>query len=101
MFNKTFNTSIFIGISDPLSPLLHKRPIYELVILPCLSQYYRTMCTQWYSGLCEILDLQGVICKILQKPYICGRGGYNSWSDGAHHVDTLGPTKPQSHTIMF
>ncbi len=34
---------------------------------------------------CQNLHLKGVICKILQKPYICGRGGYNSWSDGAHH----------------
>ncbi len=49
----------------------------------------------------EYVYLKGVICKILQKPYICGRGGYNNWSDGAHHVDTLGPTKPQGHTIMF
>ena len=36
-----------------------------------------------------------------KKPYICGRGGYNSWSDGTYHVDALGPTKPQGHTIFF
>ncbi len=40
-----------------------------------------------------LYTLQGVISKNLQKPYICGRGGYNSWSDDAYHVDTLGPTK--------
>ena len=36
----------------------------------------------------------------MQKCYICGRGGYNSWGDGTYHVHTLGPTKPQGHTIM-
>ncbi len=33
--------------------------------------------------------LKGVVSKNLQKPYICGRGGYNSWSEDAYHVDTL------------
>ncbi len=45
--------------------------------------------------------LKGVLSKNLQKPYICGRGGYNSWGDGAYHVDTLGPTKTQGYRIMF
>ncbi len=35
-------------------------------------------------------QLKGVLSKNLQKPYICRRGGYNSWGDGAYHVDTLG-----------
>ncbi len=34
--------------------------------------------------------LKGVVSKNLQKPYICGRGGYDSWGDGTYHVDTLG-----------
>ncbi len=38
-------------------------------------------------------DLKGLLSKNLQKPYICGRGGYNSWGDGTYHVDTRGPTK--------
>ncbi len=46
-------------------------------------------------------NLKGVVSKNLQKPYICRRGGYNSLSDGAYHVDTLGPTKLQGHRIMF
>ena len=58
---------------------------------------YKNKASLFYSLV--FLLLKGVICKILQKPYICGRGGYNSWSDGAHHVDTLGPTKPQGHTM--
>ncbi len=37
----------------------------------------------------KIQELKGVLGKNLQKPYICGRGGYNSWGDGAYHVDTL------------
>ncbi len=36
----------------------------------------------------------------MQKCYIGGQGGYNSWNNGTYHVDTLGPTKPQGHTIM-
>ncbi len=43
--------------------------------------------------------LKGVLSKNLQKPYICGRGGYNSWGDGTYHVDTLGPTKTQGYRI--
>ena len=41
----------------------------------------------------QIFDdvLKGAVCKNLQKPYICGRGGYNNWGDGTYHVDTLGP----------
>ena len=46
-------------------------------------------------------DSRGVISIFLQKCYIGGRGGYNSWGDDAYHVDILGPTKPQGHTIMF
>ena len=34
--------------------------------------------------------LKEVVSKDLQKPYICGRGLYNSWGDDAYHVDTLG-----------
>ncbi len=45
--------------------------------------------------------LKGVVSKNLQKPYICGRGGYNSWGDGTYHVNTLGPTKTQDYRIMF
>ncbi len=39
------------------------------------------------------MRLKGLLSKNLQKPYICGRGGYNSWGDGTYYVDTLGPTK--------
>ncbi len=28
-------------------------------------------------------SLKGVLSKNLQKPYRCGRGRYNSWSDNA------------------
>ncbi len=42
--------------------------------------------------------LKGILSKNLQKPYICGRGGYNSWGDGTYYVDTLGPTK--THTPL-
>ncbi len=45
--------------------------------------------------------LKGLLSKNLQKPYKCGRGGYNSWDDGTYHVDTLGPTKTQGYRIMF
>ena len=37
------------------------------------------------------MHLKGFLIKNLQKPYICGRGVYNRWGDGAYHVDTLGP----------
>ncbi len=47
-----------------------------------------------------INQLKGVVSKNLQKPYICGRGVYNNWGDGAYHVDTLGPTKTQGYRIM-
>ncbi len=30
------------------------------------------------------VELKGVVSKNLQKPYICGRGGYNSWGDGTY-----------------
>ncbi len=46
-------------------------------------------------------NLKGVVSKNLQKPYICGRGGCNSWGDSTYHVDTLGPTKTQGYRIMF
>ncbi len=42
--------------------------------------------------------LKGVVSKNLPKPYICDRRGYNSWSDGAYHVNTLGPTNTQGHS---
>ncbi len=31
-------------------------------------------------------QLKGLLSKNLQKPYICGRGGYNSWGYGTYHV---------------
>ena len=46
------------------------------------------------------LDLKGVLSKNLQKPYVCGRRGCNSWGDGTYHVDTLGPTKTQGYRIQ-
>ncbi len=30
----------------------------------------------------DMIHLKGVVSKNLQKPYICGRGGYNSLGDG-------------------
>ncbi len=46
--------------------------------------YYRSL----------VSGLKVVVSKNLQKPYICGQGGYNSWSDDAYHVDTLGNRWP-------
>ncbi len=43
--------------------------------------------------------LKVLLSKNLQKLYICGRGGYNSWGDGTYHVNTLGPTKTQGYRI--
>ncbi len=43
--------------------------------------------------------LKGVLSKNLQKPYICGRGWYNSQGDGTYHVDTLGPTKTRGYRM--
>ncbi len=34
-----------------------------------------------------LVTSKGVVSKNLQKPYICGRGGYNSWSDDVYQVD--------------
>ncbi len=50
-----------------------------------------------YMCTCVTTDhsLKGVVSKNLQKPNICGRGVYNSWGDGAYHVDTLGPTNSE------
>ena len=39
--------------------------------------------------------------KSCKNPIYVDEEGYNSWSDSAHHVDTLGPTKIQGHEIMF
>ncbi len=41
----------------------------------------------WPQGIC----LEGVLSINLQKPYLGGRGGYNSWGDGTYHIDTLEP----------
>ena len=84
------------------------RPCYFGIILPnfgavggskIVGRVRKFFCTFWVRQ--SPIGLKGVLGKNLQKPYICGWGGYNSWDDGAYHVDTLGPTKTQGYRIVF
>ncbi len=50
-----------------------------------IFQIWNFHISMWRKEFWKILInlLKGVVSKNLQKPYICGRGGYNSWGDGS------------------